>query len=79
MIPPHLLAERGVPLTRVVQRPGEFIVVMPKAYSSSISTGYTQSESVYFATRSWLEDVDAVFQVSYFVFWLIEKKKEPSL
>lgn len=64
MIPPHLLHAARVPLSRVVQSPGEFIVVCPKAYSSSIATGYTESESVYFAPTQWLTDVSDVFQVS---------------
>ncbi|XP_028174848.1 uncharacterized protein LOC114363361 isoform X2 [Ostrinia furnacalis] len=62
MIPPPLLHAARVPLSRVVQNPGEFIVVCPKAYSSSIATGYTESESVYFAPTQWLTDVTAVFQ-----------------
>ncbi|XP_045541789.1 protein Jumonji-like [Papilio machaon] len=49
-------------MSRVVQEPGQFIVVFPKAYSCSIATGYTESESVYFATNSWLETIDQVFQ-----------------
>ncbi|XP_013199475.2 protein Jumonji [Amyelois transitella] len=61
MIPPHFLLLSQVSLTRVEQNPGEYIIVFPKAYSSSISTGYTQSESVYFATNSWLKTVDHVF------------------
>lgn len=64
MIPPELLRTHGVALARVEQNPGEYIMVFPKAYSCSISTGYTVSESVYFATDSWLKDVDKVFQVS---------------
>ncbi|KAM3968494.1 jumonji, AT rich interactive domain 2 [Aphomia sociella] len=62
MIPPHLLREHNVTLSRVEQAPGEYVIVFPKAYSCSISTGYTQSESVYFATNTWLNGVDQVFQ-----------------
>ncbi|XP_028035905.1 uncharacterized protein LOC114247211 isoform X1 [Bombyx mandarina] len=62
MIPPSLLREHNVSLSRVVQNPGEFIIVFPKAYSCSIATGFTISESVYFATNSWLETVHHVFQ-----------------
>ncbi|CAG5003158.1 unnamed protein product [Parnassius apollo] len=61
MIPPNLLLEHNVSLSRVEQKPGEFIVVFPKAYSCSISTGYTVSESVYFANNSWLKSVHQVF------------------
>ncbi|XP_026750244.1 uncharacterized protein LOC113510896 isoform X2 [Galleria mellonella] len=61
MIPPELLREHNVTLSRVEQSPGEYVIVFPKAYSCSISTGYTQSESVYFATDAWLAGVDRVF------------------
>ncbi|KPI96745.1 Protein Jumonji [Papilio xuthus] len=62
MIPPDLLLLNNVSISRAVQEPGQFILVFPKAYSCSIATGYTVSESVYFATNSWLETIDQVFQ-----------------
>lgn len=37
------------------KKPGEYVVIFPRAYTSSVSTGYVVSESVYFATSSWLE------------------------
>ncbi|XP_065359670.1 uncharacterized protein Jarid2 [Calliphora vicina] len=55
MVPPHMLTDRGVSLCRIEQKPGEFIVVFPRAYTSSLATGYVVSESVYFATSSWLD------------------------
>ncbi|XP_047524370.1 protein Jumonji isoform X2 [Pieris napi] len=61
MIPPKLLQKNSVSLCRVVQNPGEFIIVCPKAYSSSIATGYTISESVYFATLSWIQSLGETF------------------
>ncbi|XP_045489827.1 protein Jumonji-like [Pieris rapae] len=63
MIPPDLLQD-SVSLCRAVQNPGEFIIVFPKAYSSSIATGYTISESVYFATLSWIHCLGEMFDVS---------------
>ncbi|CAH0716317.1 unnamed protein product, partial [Brenthis ino] len=63
MIPPNLLLEHAVSLSRVVPNPGEFIIVFPKSFSSSICTGYTVSESVYFATNSWMHSINQVFQV----------------
>lgn len=64
MIPPQILREHNVSLARTVQNPGEFVIVFPKAYSCSISTGYTESESVYFAPRSWVQYLAQVIQVS---------------
>ncbi|XP_075990679.1 jumonji, AT rich interactive domain 2 isoform X2 [Anticarsia gemmatalis] len=62
MIPPSLLRAEGVTVYRLEQNPGEFVIVMPGAYSCSISTGYTVSESVYFATSRWLDEVNKVFK-----------------
>ncbi|XP_039309182.1 protein Jumonji isoform X2 [Solenopsis invicta] len=62
MIPPELLVSNGVPLCQIVQEPGQFIIVFPKAFTSSICTGYVVSESVYFAQSSWLETAEQVFK-----------------
>lgn len=61
MVPPNILVENGVSLSRIVQQPGQFIVVFPKAFTSSLSTGYVVSESVYFAPPSWLKTGRTVF------------------
>lgn len=66
MVPPPLLVERGVSLSRIVQEPGQFIVVFPKAYTSSVCTGYVVSESVYFAQPSWLSSAQNLFNVCIF-------------
>uniref|UniRef100_A0A1Q3F7T9 Protein Jumonji n=1 Tax=Culex tarsalis TaxID=7177 RepID=A0A1Q3F7T9_CULTA len=54
MAPPHMLTDRNVSLCRTEQQPGQFVVVFPRAYTSSLCTGYAVSESVYFASSSWL-------------------------
>lgn len=72
MLPPSLLIESGVSLCRVVQEPGEFIVVFPKAFTSSISTGYVVSESVFFAPPSWLKTAQVTFD-------LLKDSCEPSM
>lgn len=69
MVPPHLLTDRGVSLCRTEQEPGQFVVVFPRAYTSNICTGYSISESVYFATMSWLETAKDDFRVIIFVFF----------
>ncbi|KAB0795904.1 hypothetical protein PPYR_09965 [Photinus pyralis] len=61
MVPPSLLVENKVSLCRVIQEPGQFIVVFPKAFTSSLCTGYVVSESVYFAPINWLQRAQAVF------------------
>uniref|UniRef100_A0A2A4JL76 Protein Jumonji n=1 Tax=Heliothis virescens TaxID=7102 RepID=A0A2A4JL76_HELVI len=62
MIPPQVLREHNVSLSRVTQSAGEFILAFPKAYTCCISTGYTESESVYFAPVSWLANLHEAFQ-----------------
>ncbi|KAL1130644.1 hypothetical protein AAG570_011886 [Ranatra chinensis] len=62
MVPPALLVERGVALCRTVQEPGQFVLVFPKAFTSSICTGYVVSESVYFARPMWLDTAEKVFK-----------------
>lgn len=63
MVPPTMLADEGVTLSRTVQQSGQFIVVWPQAFTSNLSTGYAVSESVYFAPLSWLPIGDACFKV----------------
>ncbi|XP_055603407.1 microtubule-associated protein futsch isoform X2 [Uranotaenia lowii] len=55
MVPPHMLTDRNVSLCRTEQQPGQFVIVFPRAYTSSLCTGYAVSESVYFASSSWLD------------------------
>jgi hypothetical protein len=62
-VPPYMLTERNVSLCRTEQQPGQFVVVFPRAYTSSVCTGYTISESVYFATNSWLDTAHLDFKV----------------
>uniref|UniRef100_A0A182FH25 ARID domain-containing protein n=1 Tax=Anopheles albimanus TaxID=7167 RepID=A0A182FH25_ANOAL len=62
MVPPHMLTDRSVSLCRTEQQPGQFVVVFPRAYTSSLCTGYAVSESVYFATNSWLDTAKEDFR-----------------
>jgi protein Jumonji len=62
MVPPSRLLEHGVTLTRTVQKPGQFLIVMPRAYTCNVSTGYVISESVYFTQPGWLNGAEKIFQ-----------------
>lgn len=75
MVPPEMLVSNGVPLCQTVQEPGQFIIVFPKAFTSSICTGYVVSESVYFAQTTWLEHAEQIFKVHLdtFYFFFIYK------
>ncbi|KAK6627583.1 hypothetical protein RUM44_010061 [Polyplax serrata] len=72
MIPPTLLVENGVSLCHTVQEPGQFILVFPRSFISSICTGYLVSESVYFAQSSWLTTAEQAFKD-------IQESCEPSM
>ena len=63
MVSPAYLVKHGVSVCRAVQQPGQFVVVFPRSYTSSICSGYNVSESVYYAPTSWLAEVDNMFQV----------------
>ncbi|CAB4067811.1 JARID2 [Lepeophtheirus salmonis] len=54
MVPPNLLVKYGVSVCRLIQEPGQFVIVFPKAYTSNICSGYCVAESVYFAPRDYL-------------------------
>ena len=63
MVSPSYLVKHGVSVARAVQQPGQFVVVFPRSYTSSVCTGYNVSESVYYAPTSWLAEVENMFQV----------------
>ena len=72
MMPPNLLVKHGVSVSRSIQEAGQFMVVFPKAYTSNLCTGYTVSESVYFATREYLKLAEGEFEN-------IRESKDPML
>ncbi len=39
MVPPTMLADQKVSLSRTVQKSGQFVVVWPRAFTSSLSAG----------------------------------------
>ncbi|XP_060074204.1 protein Jumonji-like isoform X2 [Ylistrum balloti] len=55
MVDPDDLTANGVAVSRCIQRPGQFVIVFPRCYTSTISCGYSLAESVHYATPSWLE------------------------
>lgn len=55
MLPPALLHSHQVPVFRVVQEPGTFIVTMPKALHGGLSLGFNVAEAVNFATDNWFQ------------------------
>jgi len=54
MVPPWMLLEAGVPVCRLVQEPGQFVVTLPQAYHAGFSHGFNSAEAVNFMTDDWL-------------------------
>lgn len=54
MVNPKLLCQRGAPLCRTVQMPGEFVLTFPQAYHGGFSLGVNMAEAVNFALPEWL-------------------------
>lgn len=54
MLPPRTLAEAGVPVCRLLQRAGSFVITWPRAYHAGFSHGLNMAESSNFATPDWL-------------------------
>ncbi|RXG67444.1 Protein Jumonji [Armadillidium vulgare] len=62
MVPPEDLIEEGVKVCRVVQEPGQFVVVFPGAFTSSVCSGYLISESAFFARPQYFDRAMNTFQ-----------------
>ena len=63
---PGLLAARGIPVTRVEQAAGEFIVTFPRSYHAGFSHGINLGEAVNFAMTEWYEfGCDAALRMAF--------------
>jgi hypothetical protein len=51
--PASLAAGTACRCFRAVQRPGEFVIALPRAYTSSLCHGFNLAESVAFALPDW--------------------------
>jgi histone demethylase JARID1 len=53
-ISPGLLLEKGVPVYRAVQCPGEFMVTFPRGYHAGFNAGLNLAEAVNFCPPDWI-------------------------
>jgi hypothetical protein len=53
MAPPRLFTAAGVRVCRALQRAGEFVITLPRAYHAGFSHGFNVGEAANFALRDW--------------------------
>ena len=53
MFDPHRLRAAGVPVTRVVQQPGEIVITFPRGYHAGFSAGANVGEAANFGLPHW--------------------------
>ena len=54
MISPMVLKNAGIRVQRLVQHPGEFIVIFSRVYHSGFNSGFNCAEAVNFALPKWI-------------------------
>ncbi|XP_053539680.1 uncharacterized protein kdm4aa [Ictalurus punctatus] len=55
LISPSILRKYGIPLEKVAQEAGQFIVTFPYAYHAGFNHGFNCAESTNFATQRWID------------------------
>lgn len=55
LLHPEWFRMHGIPLVRIVQKPGEYIVTFPRGYHFGVNLGFNVNEACNFATPSWID------------------------
>lgn len=53
-VSPYQLSMEGIPVTRCVQNPGQYVIIFPGSYYSAFDCGYNCLEKANFAPLDWL-------------------------
>lgn len=56
LLPPHLLRAAGIPVSRIVQHPGDLVITAPGAFHFGFNCGLNLAEATNFAGASWWKD-----------------------
>lgn len=78
---PNILMRSNVPVYRMDQKAGEFIITFPRAYHAGFNQGYNFAEAVNFAPADWVKFqfkictklliVETIFQVKLFYYFFL--------
>lgn len=60
---PSFLKQEGVPVYRLVQQPGNFVITFPNAYHSGFNAGFNVAEAVNVAPVDWLPHGQAAVEL----------------
>lgn len=55
LVPPSVLKEHGIKFARIVQKPGQYVIVFPRSYHMGFNCGLNIAEAINFATPNWLQ------------------------
>lgn len=59
---PYVLSMEGIPVTRCVQNPGQYVIIFPGSYYSAVDCGFNCLEKANFAPLDWLPHGDIAVQ-----------------
>ncbi|VVB02673.1 unnamed protein product [Arabis nemorensis] len=62
MMSPYVLSMEGIPVTRCVQNPGQYVIMFPGSYYSAVDCGFNCLEKANFAPLDWLPHGDISVQ-----------------
>lgn len=55
MLHPDWFKMHGIPLVRLVQNPGEYVVTFPRGYHFGVNIGFCVNEAINIATPRWID------------------------